>query len=442
MMAMRVLSVVVLAAMIGPAAGKIGPWATTEAPMDKRSQLPGAVRLAALPGKSTDARDRGQLALARSLALHYGTLKQINARDGKPVSEIGRTPGSACSVLRFLVKYQKRHPNDDNVARGIEDIAEWVMSIQATDRTRASFGSVPSTPDLEPPANAYYYTIDAALCGDAMSQLYQLTDRKKHLESAVRFGEFLKSTLRGPNPNSTPAGKQPAFCEYLIDADRPLWNCSHYVKNLIALPVLKRLTSLTGDKHYAEAAQQARGLLVEGLRHGWEYAVALNGEQCPTWSKQECKVSWHRVSGPHHEPDMFVYGDTIAYGLRGLFEYEGASNDLIAIYRHFSRQQGRQRITKAYDGRVAFAGYLDVPSSEPDAFSKYYDIVTLGILHELKRAIAPEDYSRAQQSLEDVMFAAALRSWKIGFDLELPTAETIDMTTVANLGEALLESTP
>ena len=381
--------------------------------------------------------EKHPLDVARGLALRYGKFKQVDSRTGRPNNKLGRTPGSACSILRFLVSYAGRYSEDVQVHQRVRELSEWIISLQITQRDHIAFGGVPSTPDLNAPKNAFFYAIDAALCGDAMLRAHELTRQESYFSSAKRFGDFLLAAFNAP-PGHQVSDDQRGFCEYVAVGKKPVWNCDYYVKNLIALPVLKRLSGITGEDRYARAAAQARGFLLEGLAGSWEYAT-LSPRRTRQEAQQRDRRVWRRVAGPHHEPNMFIYGDTVAYGLRGLFDYEGTSQDVVSIYRRFSEYKGDREATRAYDGRVAFAGYLHVATTSPDMLTRYYDLVTLGILHKLKRAVDPLHHELANKLLLKKFFPAATRSWRIGFDLEMPVKETIDLTTIASLGEALLE---
>lgn len=372
----------------------------------------------------------------RDLILRHAPYKQIDQKTGKPNERIGRTPGSACEVIRFLIALATNDPADTEVIRKAEQLARWVIQFQETDRSSPAFGGVPSTPDLPSPGNRYFYTIDAGFCGAAMFSLFDLTKNEQYRESGLRFADFLLNMHNGKDrPYARPSGLPDGFCEFIVaTGPQPAWNCNRHVKNLIALPVLRRAAKLTGRDDYETAAQSARTFLVEGLSGAWEHADAAVVAQC---GSPNCPNAWRRVQGPKEEPDYFVYGDTLAYALRGLFEFEGATSTVRTLYTQFAAYRGKDEKTRKYDGRIAFAGYLHPASRSPDPLSAYYDVVTLGILHDLRRAVHPDHYAVADAVLRTRLASVAQLPWRMGFDFSLPADGFIDLTTLANIGEAL-----
>jgi hypothetical protein len=311
--------------------------------------------------------------------------------------------------------------------------------LQDTRDGSPSYGGVPSTPELPPPANHYFYAIDAAFCGGAMFALYDLAKDDRYLRSGLRFADFLVHMQSAPGrPYARPAGEPDGFCEFVVNTGQGVaWNCDRHVKNLSALPVLRRAALLSGNPRYETAGKSARAFLLDGLSGAWEHADAKALADC---QEVRCQGIWRRVQGPQGQPDTFVYGDTLAYALRGLFEYEGPSPTVRNLYDSFAGYRGKDAKTRRYDGRIAFAGYMHPANASPDAFSAYYDLVTLGILHGLRRAVRPDHFSVADEVLRQRVASAAALSWKMEFDLSVPAGEFVDLTTLANLGEALVLS--
>lgn len=388
-----------------------------------------------IPAFETGA-DLSAVAPVREFVLRHAPYKQIAPETGKPNLKIGRTPGSACEVIRLLTLLARIAPSDSQVLAKAKSLADWVIGLQETNENRPVFGGVPSTPDLPPPASRYFYAIDAGFCGAAMFRLYDLTKDERYGRAGLRFADFLVNLQSAPGrPYARPPGIPDGFCEFIVDHDsKPAWNCDRHVKTLSALPVLRRAAAVSGKPLYDSAAQSARTFLVEGLAGAWEHAEAAPAAQC---HDRACPDIWRRVKGPKGESDHFVYGDTLAYALRGLFEYEGASPDVRTLYERFSGYRSDDARTRGYDGRIAFAGYLRPESASPDPFSAYYDIVTLGILHGLRRAVRPDHYAVADQVLRTRLVDPARLSWRMELDLSLPANELVDLTTLANLGEAL-----
>jgi len=380
--------------------------------------------------------DMSAVAPIRSLVLRHAPYKQVTHGSGIPNPKIGRAPGSACEVIRFLAVLARNDPSDAEAMAKAKTLADWVIGLQDMRDGSPTFGGVPSTPDLPAPANRYFYAIDAGFCGGALFAVYDLTKEDRFLRSGLRFADFLVHMQSGAGrPYSRPAGEPDGFCEFVVNAGQGVaWNCDRHVKNLSALPVLRRAAVLSGNPRYEIAAKSAREFLVDGLAGAWEHADAKALADC---GQTPCQGVWRRVQGPQGQPDTFVYGDTLAYALRGLFEYEGPSPAVRKLYDTFAGYRGRDPKSRRYDGRIAFAGYMHPANASPDAFSAYYDLVTLGILHGLRRALRPEHFAVADGVLRQRLASAARLSWKMEFDLSLPAGEFIDLTTLANLGEAL-----
>jgi hypothetical protein len=312
------------------------------------------------------------------------------------------------------------------------ELGDWILSIQENDAHQLHFGAVPSTPDLAPPSNRYFYTIDAAFCGEAMFELARITQERRFMTSALGFATFLVHMSEGPAPRLSTA-RPGGFCEFIVASGPPIWNCNRYVKNLVALPFLRAMTRHTGDARYEAVAYSAREFLLPGLEGAWEYAEAN-----PSCAARNCTPVWRRIQGPYREPDMFVYGDTLAYALRGLFEYEGLSPDVRRLYAGFSSFKGTGPRTLLYDGRIAFPGYVRPALKAPDEFSAYYDTVTLGLLHRLRRAFSADHFSAADSVLLNRIARTPHVTWRMDMGLEIPQRGWADLSTLASLGEAAL----
>ena len=397
------------------------------------SNTPAETEPAGAAQPSTSPADSTLGQVVQFLVLH-APKKQVDPKTGAANPKIGRTPGSACEVVRFLAKALQHNPSNSAAADKMRRLADWVRSLQSMDRSRPRYGGVPSTPDLPRPANTYYYAIDAAFCSDAMFRLHELTGEDRYLKSAIAFAEFLLSMHAGPEKQRS--GTANGFCEYVVDDGiKAAWNCRRYVKLLIALAPLAKAGKLTKQRRYDDAAHSARSFLVPGLSGAWEYAEVGGQAGC---SGRTCAPAWRRVQGPQKQPDMFVYGDTLAYALRGLLEHEGLSSDVRTLYDQFAGFTGKGPKSRAYDGRIAFAGYMQPGTRSPDEFSAYYDLVTLGLLHELRRTYRKEHFDVANAVLAKISSSPSQLSWKMTFDLVVPPDDYVDLTTLANLGEALL----
>jgi hypothetical protein len=348
----------------------------------------------------------------------------------------GRTPGSACEALKFLIAYSQVRPDNKPVNEKIESLAQWIARLQATNRDLPSYGGVPSTPDLPFPQNQYYYAIDSAFCADAMIRLYRRSYDTRYLRSAVAFADHLVAMQGGPE--SWPLGLAAApygFCEFSTQENaHAAWNCDAYVKLFVALAPLKEISRLTGNPLYYDVALKARHFLVPGLSGAWEYAEAP-GRCC---SEISGEPHWRRISGSHGEKDWFVYGDTLAYALSGLYQFDEDRTDVKKLYLDFTAYGPGGPRTQTYDGRIAYAGYLAPQTRTADDLSAYYDLTTLGILYPLRAELEPEDAKLSSDALLKYMGTASSASWLLRMDFSAPAHEIVDITTLANIGMACL----
>lgn len=379
--------------------------------------------LAATPVRAAEI---DPLANIRNQLIAHTPYKQWNLQTGAPNMAIGRTPGAACEAISFFAADMRTSGNSASRAKAIES-ATWVMQLQA--RKGVVTGGVPSTPDLPSPSNAFYYAIDAAFCGNAMLDMHAVTGDPRYAQSAHDFGTFILRSVRASRNFRADPLDDKAPCEYVIQAPRrrPEWHCQHYVKNLVALPLLTKLERMNPGKGYGVAANKLRDALVPGLLGLWEY-----------YEPDSDTPGWRRIDGPYAEPNHFIYGDTIAYALAGLTAYEGASGEAQSVYARISKATSRSPSVARYSGRLAWAGYL-LADGSPDPLSAYYDTVTLGLLHPVRRFLAPADSIAAGNHIRTHIAPQPRISWSMSMDGKVDQRSTGDISTLAALGKALVE---
>lgn len=359
----------------------------------------------------------------------HAPYKQWDLQTGAPNKAIGRAPGGACETISYLVAGVR--PDTAALAKAAT-LADWVLDRQNASSALPISGGVASTPDLAPPSNAYHYSIDAVFCARAMLDMEEATDDRKYDQSAERFGAFLLAMMRdGSGRPIAPGGAGRAPCEAVVQQERSTsaWNCQHHVKMLVALPTLARLEKAFPGRGYAQAAADTRATLMPGLEGLWEYA-----------EPKGARLHWRRIDGPRGERDTFVYGDTLAYALKGLYGSEGASADVQRLYARFAGMAGRDPRTTAYDGHLAFAGYIRVDArgnGTPDPDSAYYDIVTMGLLDAVRRDVAPDDARRAYEVMRDSVGPRQAIGWHMRFDLTAKSTGNGDVSTLAAIGTVL-----
>ena len=366
----------------------------------------------------------------RASVSQHAPFKQWDVTTGAANKAIGRTPGATCEAIAFLVTDWRTTRTGTSLAEA-RRLATWIRSVQDRSASLAVPGGVPSTPDLPGAAATYHYAIDAAFCGTAMLDLADATGDAQARASALRFGGFILSTMRDASGATMAAGSPGrAPCEAVVlGSGAPAWNCRRYVKNLIALPLLTRLDRLDPKAGYAAAARDMRATLVPGLAGLWEYADGT-----------AAVPKWHRVVGPHGERDMFVYGDTLAYGLKGLHAFEGASADVRRMYADFTTPRDRSDRTRTYDPGVALAGYVVARTRSADPYSAYYDIVTLGLLDGVRRDVDPADAARARQVLVRELAGVDRLGWHMDMSFHPRRTGMADVSTLSAIGTAILSS--
>lgn len=372
----------------------------------------------------------------RAQTISHAPYKQWDLATGRPNKAIGRTPGAACETISYLVADAAAHPKTSAAtSRQAVTLADWVLTRQAASATLPVPGGVASTPDLPAPGNAYHYAIDAAFCASAMLDLADTTGDTRYERSAAGFGDFLLGMMRdGDGRAMRPGTAGRAPCEAVVQTSggKPAWNCQRHVKMLVALPTLDRLERTFPGRGYAQAAIDTRSTLMPGLEGLWEYAEP-NG----------ARLRWRRIDGPQGERDTFVYGDTLAYALKGLHGTGRADPDARRLYARFADMKGKDQRTSAYDGHLAFAGYIRVDArgdGAPDPDSAYYDIVTMGILDPLRRDVAPADAAKAVGVIRDVVGRRPAIGWHMRMDLSSKDTGTGDISTLAAIGTALARS--
>lgn len=384
-----------------------------------------------LPGDGALASDNATaVSRIREAIITHAPYKQWDIRTGAGDQSIGRTPGAACEAIRFLAQDAAVNGSHASRAAAIR-LSDWIVSLQEASRHLPVAGGVPSTPDLPAPANTYHYAIDAAFCAEAMMDMAGLTADRRYTRSALDFGGFLLAMMRDENGMRLRNATDSGLCEAVLQSSSaiPAWNCRRYTKSLMALPVLARLHSLRPNRGYRAAAAQIRKTLMPGLEGFWEYAEG------PVRQAQ-----WRRIQGSHGEPDHFVYGDTLAYGLQGLFRFEGDSLDVRRVYQRIMEIRSRTPDTSGFDPLIALPGYITAQDAAPDPLSAYYDVVTSGLLHPVRMGLAPDDARNSAGALRKIVLAAPQLTWRVNFSLRPPAEEIADISTLSASGLALLDA--
>lgn len=419
------------------------------------------------------------------------TKKPRNLDEGlDPEHEHYKTVGSACESLRFLVSYSnyKSEATDVELKKKIEDLKKFILDLQTKKEvvgapaSIAAVGGFRAYPDLMngesiKSTTQRHYSIDAALCGEALLSLYEKNKDKKILAAAEMAGSFL---IRMQDPNILPFPfyknavwnnknepvKLGGYIELvdISDPSYPSFDNKMHVKNLLSVSFMNKLSVLTNKIDYNNSAMQAVAFLKNGLKEGHEFYSPKS-----LWTKNA--VGWERNA------DGLIYADSFAYALRSLaklpaewIDTDRESPSQYLQYVYFKYNSSVKSLNSQYENystNLFWSGYLKAVDSEikdskgkitgkkflrAEAGSYYYDVVTAGILYPTRNIINPQgkalqdaDFNYLSQWLAGQIHSQAFSNsifwaYEFGYPLTISNVDNfIDMTTLANLGEASLQ---
>ncbi len=356
------------------------------------------VQVSATVGSATigQAGGFGSLDQLTDFIVQHAPQKQLDRQTFTANAEIGRTPGAACESARYLANLVERGRASEAAKRKLTELLDWIVQLQAKDSGKPWNGGVPSTPDLPGAGSSYYYAIDAALCGEAVFRAHAVLGTPALLESGIGFAEFLLKMQTGPGLPRDRGGNR-GFCEFVVRGSAPAWNCASYTKLLIGLVVLKHAYEATGRQEFQAAAVSARNFLLPGMAGAWEFADACKGAEL----LQTVLASDQRVRTTRRTTSSMVTHWPMACAVCSFTK--ARRRPFAHSMRIIRRIRAAGPKTAAYDPTLGFAGYLVPSQKTADEFSAYYDLVTVGILNEVKRAVAPDDFRQID--------CAAAKSW-------------------------------
>lgn len=388
----------------------------------------------------------------------------------------GGTPGAACESIRFLRTYHAlaewlpragADPRPE-VASKLVALADWVLQQQHGDSTHPHFGGFASAPDFEGFDN-YYYSIDAAFCGDALLEAYDLTGDERYKQGAIAAALFLRRMQNPLDPLDPGYDAYSAAFMTQDDQGSPhffggameyylalgngtgAYNNSMHSKLLLGWPFLSKLAEVDGTFPYAAWATELRDFLLTGLEEGQEYFVPSS-----PWLQQP--YGWHRVADT--DPDMYVYEDSMAYGIRALHSEivrTGADPDgLLPVLRQaYETYNGCSHGNPDYNPDIAWTGYL-MPGESPCSTASdsasgklYYDLSGAGILGVFRSYEYPAAGDISGLALQQHPYQSMY--WATGFNWEMtfvgPTPgdppqtnwQWQDSNAIANIGEFLVK---
>lgn len=386
-------------------------------------------------------------------------------RDGRtdPLDEPGRFQlTAACRTLHFLARYQARHGDDVAVRQGIDELLDRLRRVRSEDARARHAGALAS----ELPRRQFA-SFPNALCGQALLETRRLggEDGVRALQLAIGIGgHFLRLLALGREWSAAATepegGEAPAVGLFdRVTADGRVQVTSS-TWNLAAAPFLRELTAVTGEARYAEAARQVEAFHRDGVLEGYDYYahdLPPAPDRIRSWNLGYAGRGapvrhdfgdgrWHRHGDIRRPPSGTVGTDQIEYGLQAMAQIGEPAALLRETYR---RYRGLPNATACLDAGVSFSGYFRLfeggEARHSGALGSYYDIVGAGLLAELKRAQAPEDYRAAIDALlanwaDWAMLDCALEPVWSGAGAGRPATAKRSVLVAATSGLALLQA--
>jgi hypothetical protein len=184
-------------------------------------------------------------------------------------------------------------------------------------------------------------------------------------------------------------------------------------RTLFWLPVLDRLSRLTGDGSFAELAADAKALLSLGQMENGGYADHYD----PGWPAEPFDLS--RFSA-YAKDGSVVADDSLRAALAA--EQAGDHEAVARFTRWLPSEQGR------------IVGYLNLESGEPHfpaGNKKYFDLISSALYYRLSSAVRADDVNAAVQFLTKTQ--AANGGWHWGWDAHKNAAIDSNQSTLTGL---------
>ncbi|MEM3566301.1 MAG: hypothetical protein QXK47_03775 [Candidatus Bathyarchaeia archaeon] len=276
---------------------------------------------------------------------------------GNPDQEWGRAAFAAAFAIDFLYEayFAKQFSNRKTVIYNkIVSLADWILTQQCTDQQKKAYGGFQSTEN-----STYYYAIDACRVIPSLLKAYELTGNGDYLNAARLAGNTFLRVMQEKQPYGGFARAVDISDHWLLQLDV---ECLY---GLIGLKMLAEKYDVANAGLYQNMMHKAADFLREGFEGLWLHYDPSDGK-------------WHRVGLAENE----VYDDCFAYGLLGLYAYEGWSPSCQKVY-NFINSIGASTQYPAYNSAICWAGYIDVVSRFPAC--DYYDGVTAGVLWSIRK---------------------------------------------------------
>jgi hypothetical protein len=324
----------------------------------------------------------------------------------------GRGVAAAAFAIDFLYKAYsdiRCASKKAEVYDKIVSLADWILTQQCTDQQKKAYGGFKSNE-----TSGYYYAIDACRVIPSLLKAYTLSNEANYLNSARLAGSAFLKAMQDRQGYGGFARAVTINDDWFLQMD---------IECLYGLVGLKMLAE-TYDTDNADVYEDIVPKLVDCLRSGFENL----------WLYYDpSDNAWHRIGVEENQ----IYDDCFAYALLGLYNYEGWSQTVQRVYEAVNAI-GPSPDYAGYNPNVCWAGYIDVVKRK--AACNYYDIVTCGILHDIREAKDKPSLELSVQILDrhyrDFMF------WGVKFKDWSPVENRQSIITVSWLGLLLLRYMP
>jgi hypothetical protein len=284
-----------------------------------------------------------------------------------PDSEWGEACFAAAFAIDFLFEAYSAKQFEARRAEihdKITSLADWILTQQCTDADKLACGGFKSNE-----TSTYYYSVDACRVIPSLLKAHQLTSNESYLEAAVLAGStFLYNMQHKPVELGIHDKYYGGFARAVTLADA--WLQQMDIECLYGLAGLKTLCERdpANTNKYETIITDLLGFCRPGLEGYYLYY-----DPPPTGDAE-----WHRTDSD----ETTIYDDPFAYALVGLYEHEGWSPTVKAVYSFINSIHASAQYP-AYNPAICWTGYIDVTRRQ--AACNYYDAVTSGILWKIRK---------------------------------------------------------
>jgi len=362
----------------------------------------------------------GALQIYLDFLLEYAPYFYYLPETGNVDLEWGRGPAPASFAIEFLYEAYNSKKFEDmktNIYNKIVSLADYLLSIQCVDSEKLAYGGFKSKDESN-----YYYSIDAMRAIPALLKAYDLTGQVGYLDAARLAGEtFLYNMQHKPSLLGVHDKYYGGFAQAVSIDDA--WLVDMCIVDLYGLIALKSLHVRTSEAKYQSMIDDALAFYRSGFENLYlKYSPPPYGDG-----------GWHRTG----LLENLVYDDDFSYALNGLFWYEGWSQTVKKVYETIS-SIGASTEYPAYNPAVCWSGYVDVINRKPAC--EYYDVVTAGILFEIRNTYDVVALEQSVNTLlsrpENAMF------WGLKFADLNPIENKKSIVTVSWVAHLLLNYSP